>query len=95
MGACQETVCVCVHEVLLPPTPLQVCVFTAPLFSGFCCIATYLFMREVRGPGAGLASAVFIAIVPSYISRSGVCVGGVTKWLRVCVCVCVCVCVSE
>jgi dolichyl-diphosphooligosaccharide--protein glycosyltransferase len=48
----------------------EVCVFTAPLFSAFCAAATFLFMREVRGPGAGLASAAFISVVPSYISRS-------------------------
>lgn len=30
-----------------------------------------LLRTQVRGPGAGLASAAFIAIVPSYISRSG------------------------
>lgn len=109
------------------------CVFTAPLFSAFCALATYLFMKEVgallffyfcflfgrgqggterrgqrprglaaatvrparppscpapnrrpptlllttlpsgaqvRGQGAGLASAAIIAVVPSYISRS-------------------------
>ena len=27
---------------------LQVCVFTAPLFSAFCALATFFFMREVR-----------------------------------------------
>lgn len=48
----------------------EVCVFTAPLFSAFCAIATYLFMKEVRGQGAGLASAAIIAVIPSYISRS-------------------------
>lgn len=49
---------------------LQVCVFTAPLFSAFCAFATYLFVKEIKGQGAGLTSAAFIAIVPSYISRS-------------------------
>jgi dolichyl-diphosphooligosaccharide--protein glycosyltransferase len=48
----------------------EVCVFTAPLFSGACALSTYLFMKEVRGQGAGLASAAIIAVVPSYISRS-------------------------
>lgn len=48
----------------------EVCVFMGPLFSAFCAIATYLFMKEVRGPGAGLASAAIISVVPSYISRS-------------------------
>lgn len=58
------------QKLNIPIHVQEVCVFTAPLFSAFCCIATYLFMKEVRGPGAGLASAAFIAIVPSYISRS-------------------------
>lgn len=44
--------------------------FTAPLFSAFCALATYLFVKEIKGQGAGLISAAFIAIVPSYISRS-------------------------
>ena len=44
--------------------------FTAPLFSAFCALATYLFVKEIKGQGAGLTAAAFIAIVPSYISRS-------------------------
>ena len=48
----------------------EVCVFTAPVFAAFCALATFLFMREVRGPGAGLAAAALISVVPSYISRS-------------------------
>eukprot|EP00889_Picochlorum_renovo_P001289 jgi/Picre1/28319/NNA_003725.t1 len=48
----------------------EVCVFTAPVFAAFCAIATFLFMKEVRGTGAGLASAALISVVPSYISRS-------------------------
>ena len=48
----------------------EVCVFMGPLFSGLCALATFGFMREVRGAGAGLASAALIAIIPSYISRS-------------------------
>jgi dolichyl-diphosphooligosaccharide--protein glycosyltransferase len=54
----------------IPVHVQEVCVFTAPLFSAFCALATYFFMKEVRGPGAGLASAAFISVVPSYISRS-------------------------
>jgi len=49
---------------------VQVCVFTAPLFSAFCALATYAFVKEVRGQGAGLIASAFIAMVPSYISRS-------------------------
>ena len=48
----------------------QVCVFTAPLFSAFCALAAYLFVKEIRGQGAGLTAATFMAMVPSYISRS-------------------------
>ncbi len=48
----------------------QVCVFTAPLFSAFCALAAYLFVKEIRGQGAGLTAAAFMAMVPSYISRS-------------------------
>lgn len=54
----------------IPIDVQEVCVFTAPVFSAFCAIAAYLFMKEIRGPGAGLASAAFISVVPSYISRS-------------------------
>ncbi len=49
---------------------LQVCVFLAPLFSAFCALSAYLFVKEIRGQGAGLMAAAFTAIVPSYISRS-------------------------
>ena len=48
----------------------EVCVFTAPVFAAFCAIATFFFMKEIRGTGAGLASAALISVVPSYISRS-------------------------
>ena len=49
---------------------LQVCVFTAPLFSAFCALTTYFLASEVRSQGAGLFAALFAASVPSYISRS-------------------------
>jgi len=58
------------HWLRIPIHVQEVCVFTAPLFSAFCALATYFFMKEVRGKGAGLASAAFISVVPSYISRS-------------------------
>jgi dolichyl-diphosphooligosaccharide--protein glycosyltransferase len=54
----------------IPIDVQEVCVFTAPVFSAFCALAAFLFMKEVRGTGAGLASAAFISVVPSYISRS-------------------------
>lgn len=48
----------------------DVCVFLAPLFSGFTAIATYFLTKELWSQGAGLFAAGFIAIVPGYISRS-------------------------
>ena len=49
----------------------DVCVFTAPLFSAFTAITSYLLTKEIsKRTDAGLLSAFFIAIVPSYISRS-------------------------
>lgn len=44
--------------------------FTAPLFSSLCALASYGFVKEIRGSGAGLLAAAFVGIVPSYISRS-------------------------
>lgn len=49
---------------------VQVCVFTAPLFSAFCALATYGLVSECRSDGAGLMAASLVAMVPSYISRS-------------------------
>jgi asparagine N-glycosylation enzyme membrane subunit Stt3 len=49
---------------------LQVCVFTAPLFSSFCSLAAYGLVSECWDTGAGLAAAALIGMVPSYISRS-------------------------
>lgn len=49
---------------------MQVCVFTAPLFSAFASLAAYGFVKEIRNEGAGLVAAAFVGIVPSYISRS-------------------------
>jgi dolichyl-diphosphooligosaccharide--protein glycosyltransferase len=48
----------------------EVCVFLAPLFSGFTVFVTYLLTKEVQNDGAGLLAGAFIAIVPGYISRS-------------------------
>ena len=48
----------------------DVCVFTAPIFSGLTAIATYLLTKEIWTPGAGLFAAAFISIAPGYISRS-------------------------
>ncbi|EER20142.1 Stt3 protein, putative [Perkinsus marinus ATCC 50983] len=49
----------------------NVCVFMAPVFSAFTAIAAYLLTKEVTGrPEAGLFSALFLGICPSYLSRS-------------------------
>ncbi|KAJ3040554.1 oligosaccharyl transferase stt3 subunit [Rhizophlyctis rosea] len=48
----------------------EVCVFLAPLFSGFTAIAAYLLTTEMKDPAAGLLAAAFIGIAPGYISRS-------------------------
>jgi dolichyl-diphosphooligosaccharide--protein glycosyltransferase len=49
----------------------NVCVFLAPVFAGLTSISTYFFTKECTNrPEAGLFSALFISIVPSYISRS-------------------------
>lgn len=49
----------------------NVCVFIAPIFSALTSLAGYSLAHEVTGRSeAGLLSALFVAIVPSYISRS-------------------------
>ncbi|XP_076819857.1 dolichyl-diphosphooligosaccharide--protein glycosyltransferase subunit STT3B-like isoform X2 [Clavelina lepadiformis] len=48
----------------------DVCVFLAPVFSGFTSIATFFLTREIWDSGAALFAACFISIVPGYISRS-------------------------
>ncbi len=59
------------NELLLPVDIRNVCVFIAPLFSAFTALATYLFCKEITfKTGPGLFGAFFMAIVPSYISRS-------------------------
>ena len=59
------------HKLGFPVDIRNVCVFIAPVFSGFCAVATYLFTKEsTHRAGPGLFAALFVAIVPSYISRS-------------------------
>ena len=48
----------------------EVCVFLAPIFSALTAIATYAITAEFKDEGAGLLAALFIGIVPGYISRS-------------------------
>jgi dolichyl-diphosphooligosaccharide---protein glycosyltransferase len=55
----------------LPMDIRNVCVFLAPVFSGMTSISTYFLTKEATNkPLAGLFSALFISIIPSYISRS-------------------------
>jgi len=57
--------------IAVPMDIRNVCVFIAPVFSGFTALTTYKLTKEATGKSAhGLFSALFIAIVPSYISRS-------------------------
>jgi dolichyl-diphosphooligosaccharide--protein glycosyltransferase len=55
----------------LPMDIRNICVFLAPGFAGLTAVSTYFFTKEATNkPGAGLMAALFISIVPSYISRS-------------------------
>ena len=55
----------------LPMDIRNICVFLAPAFSGVTAISTYFFTKEATNKTeAALLSALFISIVPSYISRS-------------------------
>ncbi|OXV10367.1 hypothetical protein Egran_01871 [Elaphomyces granulatus] len=55
----------------LPVDIRNICVLLAPGFSGLTAFATYLLTCEVSpSPSAGLLAAVFMGIVPGYISRS-------------------------
>uniref|UniRef100_A0AC35U0I3 Dolichyl-diphosphooligosaccharide--protein glycotransferase n=1 Tax=Rhabditophanes sp. KR3021 TaxID=114890 RepID=A0AC35U0I3_9BILA len=63
-----------IHYVLeslnIPVHIREICIFLAPLFSGFTAIATYFLTKELWSPGAGLFAACFVAISPGYTSRS-------------------------
>lgn len=49
----------------------NVCVFLAPVFAGLTSVSTYFLTKEATNRSeAGLFAALFISIVPSYISRS-------------------------
>lgn len=49
----------------------NVCVFLAPVFAGLTSISTFFFAKECTNRSeTGLFAALFISIVPSYISRS-------------------------
>lgn len=54
----------------LPVEIRNVCVFLAPAFSGVTAVFTYLLTKEMKDGSAGLLAALFMGIVPGYISRS-------------------------
>ncbi len=59
------------HSLSFPVDIRNVCVFLAPLFAALTALATYWMTVEItKRTEAGLFSALFIAIVPSYMSRS-------------------------
>lgn len=55
----------------LPVDIRDVCVFFAPLFAAFACVAQFLLTKEVtRCSGTALMSAALLSISPAYLSRS-------------------------
>lgn len=60
------------HSLGMPVDIRNVCVFLAPVFSSLTSIAAYLLTNEIirKRQEAGLFSALFLAVVPSYMSRS-------------------------
>lgn len=62
------------QKLNIPVDIRDVSVQLAPIFSSFTALATYLFAKEVGSSGSqestGLWAALFIGIVPGYISRS-------------------------
>lgn len=59
-------------NLLLVPIDIRhICVFCAPLFSMITCYSAYALTSEITGrPDSGLFAALFISVMPSYISRS-------------------------
>jgi dolichyl-diphosphooligosaccharide--protein glycosyltransferase len=59
-------------DILAFPLEIRnVCVFLAPAFAGLTACSTYLLTKECTNRvETGLLAALFISIVPSYISRS-------------------------
>ena len=57
--------------IALPLDIRNICVFLAPVFSGGTAVSTYLLTKECTNKiEAGLIAALFVSMVPSYISRS-------------------------
>lgn len=56
---------------MIPVDIREVCVFTAPAFSALTAVITYLLAKQVSGKSeCGLLAALFIAVIPTYMSRS-------------------------
>lgn len=50
---------------------LYICVFCAPFFSIFTSLVGFLITKEITGRSeTGLLAALFISVIPSYLSRS-------------------------
>lgn len=59
------------QRLLLPVAILHACVFLAPLFAAFACVAQFLLTKEVTGDTTtALLSAMLLSVSPAYISRS-------------------------
>ena len=59
------------HKLSIPIDIRNVCVFIAPIFSALTSLSAYHMTKQItRRSEAGLFSALFVAIVPSYMSRS-------------------------
>ena len=59
------------NTFLFPVDIRNICVFLAPLFASITAITAYFFVKEITGRSdSGLLTALLIAIVPGYISRS-------------------------
>ncbi|MES1909922.1 MAG: hypothetical protein MHM6MM_002603 [Cercozoa sp. M6MM] len=48
----------------------EVCVFTAPIFAALSSLAVYGLTKQVWNARAGLFAALFVSLVPGYVSRS-------------------------
>ena len=59
------------EKLCMPVEIRNVCVFLAPIFASLTALVTYFMTKEItKKCEAGLLSALFIAVVPSYMSRS-------------------------
>ncbi|KAJ9453394.1 Dolichyl-diphosphooligosaccharide--protein glycosyltransferase subunit STT3 [Diplonema papillatum] len=58
------------HFFNFPVDTRIICVFLAPVFSGVTAMVAYWFTAEIWNVQAALLAAFFMALVPSYMSRS-------------------------